>query len=679
MGDEGKGSGRRTKGSSRHRAEQVKGATSDIERQLQLYQAIVSNSPIGIAVLRKPDLVYELVNPALQAMAPGKPLLGNSFCDLFPEIAEVVNPLIEEILGSGQPYSATDAPFRLRRTPEGPLELVYVTFTYVPLRDPTRGYDSLLVLIQETTEQVREKKQNEALAQVSTDLSAGKSFEQIMRTALTSATELLGGEDGSLFLLEDSGHHLRGVLELTAIGRKGIVKELDELPNSKRAIDTLEPIYFTLPEAKGFEPDWFKRLGIWGIIAAPLVVDHHCIGLLYVSFRHEGYSPSKDDLAFAGGIAARCALAIDRARAHEERAQLLAESQRRTAELDATFSSMPIGVIIFASDGAILRINKMAEDMLGYTQEQWSKPLEERLRMLSFETAGRKPLLPEETVTARVLRGERVQGETIIVHRRDGTTTWINVSGSPIVGADGTIFGAVMAGVDITPLHQLQEEQSELVRTISHDLRNPLTPIMGQATLLQRLLANRGLDKEADSVEAIVKNARRMNSMIQDLVDSVRFEAAVFELHREPTDLCSLITDLSERVGAVEERSRLKIECPAWLPSVSADRERIERAITNLITNALKYSPPDRPVVVRVEQRDEEAIISVTDQGVGIPREDQPHLFERFHRTEAGKKRGGLGLGLYITRQIVEAHRGRIWVESKPGKGSTFSFSLPIE
>ena len=166
--------------------------------------------------------------------------------------------------------------------------------------------------------------------------------------------------------------------------------------------------------------------------------------------------------------------------------------------------------------------------------------------------------------------------------------------------------------------------------------------------------------------------------MIQELVDSVRLEAGVFELHREPTDLCYLITDLAGRVATAEDEEWLRVECPEPLPPVPVDWERIERAISNLIANAFKYSPSRTPVIVRIVRSGGDAVISVIDQGAGIALEEQKQLFQRLYRTESGKQAGGLGLGLSITRQIVEAHGGRIWLESKPGKGSSFSISLPI-
>jgi signal transduction histidine kinase len=201
---------------------------------------------------------------------------------------------------------------------------------------------------------------------------------------------------------------------------------------------------------------------------------------------------------------------------------------------------------------------------------------------------------------------------------------------------------------------------------------------MGQAQLMYRLLMRKGEEREAASADVMLKSARRMNSMIQDLVESARLESGRLEMREEPVELPQLISEIADRVSSPEDRGRIRLEMPDWMPPVLADTNRIERTIVNLLTNALKYSPPEAPVTVTMEQRETEAVVCVRDQGPGIPPEEIPQLFQRFYRVKAGKKAEGLGLGLYIARLIVEAHGGRIWVESEVGQGSSFCFSLPI-
>jgi signal transduction histidine kinase len=200
--------------------------------------------------------------------------------------------------------------------------------------------------------------------------------------------------------------------------------------------------------------------------------------------------------------------------------------------------------------------------------------------------------------------------------------------------------------------------------------------MIGRAQLIQRHPDQASLARR--NADNIVENGRRLNAMIQDLIDSARLEAGELKLNREPVELPALVTDLRERVASPEDLPRIRVEVSGSLPPVCADPQRLERILTNLITNALKYSSPDTEVTVTVAREDGAVVTSVTDRGPGIAPDDLPRLFQRYYRTDSAREREGLGLGLYITKGLVEAHGGRIAVESEVGAGSTFSFTLPI-
>jgi signal transduction histidine kinase len=170
-----------------------------------------------------------------------------------------------------------------------------------------------------------------------------------------------------------------------------------------------------------------------------------------------------------------------------------------------------------------------------------------------------------------------------------------------------------------------------------------------------------------------------MNAMIQVLVDSVRLEAHQLRLAVRAIELRSYILDLRERLADTLDVERIAVESPERLPPVWADPDRLERILTNLLSNALKYSPEGSEVTVTLSKGQDEIVTTVTDRGHGIAPADMPRLFGRYYRTNAARlHREGLGLGLYITRLLVEAHGGRIWVESTPGQGSAFHFTLPL-
>ncbi len=231
---------------------------------------------------------------------------------------------------------------------------------------------------------------------------------------------------------------------------------------------------------------------------------------------------------------------------------------------------------------------------------------------------------------------------------------------------------------------QQAEELSKLLRNledfthaVSHDLRTPLTIVIGHVQLAERSLAIDRKDAAMQSLAAVLSGTRRMNSMIEDMVDIARMEAGTIQLSRQQLDLVEFTAELRERMAGVLDVGRVEIVEPRKpLPGVWADPDRLERILTNLLTNALKYS--DERVTVSFEARDGEVVTSVADCGVGIAQEDIPHLFERYYRAKGTRQTEGLGLGLFITRMLVEAHGGRIWAESKPGDGATFHFTLPL-
>jgi len=361
-----------------------------------------------------------------------------------------------------------------------------------------------------------------------------------------------------------------------------------------------------------------------------------------------------------------------------ERERLLREVRTRAAELDTIINSIPDGVIVYSTTGEILRINAAAEKILGYSPEQLRRPIAERLTALRIETPEGRPVPVDAVPAMRAVRGEPVLGEVLVLHPPTGATVWITTSAVPIRMPEERPLGAVVTFTDITGLHELQEQREDILRAVSHDLRNPLAVVQGQAELLLRALEQGApAAQERQSVEAIRTSARRMNVMIQDLVDSARLETGQLQLSRQPLDLGAFLADLKERLRSALDMARVTMQVPPGLPPAWADPDRLERIMVNLLSNALKYSTPGTPVTVGVARRDGELAVSVTDIGPAIAPEELPHLFSRYYRAQAGRERhDSLGLGLYITRMLVEAHGGHIWVESTPAE-TTFSFTLP--
>ncbi len=369
-----------------------------------------------------------------------------------------------------------------------------------------------------------------------------------------------------------------------------------------------------------------------------------------------------------------------RKQAEEKGEQLLLEVQQRAAEMDATFASMPDGVMIFDPTGKLVRLNAATLRITGLQGGDLALALADRLAMLNLEKPSGEPYSADDAPSHRALQGQTVLGEVMVAHPRDGKARWISASSAPILGPKGELLGAVVIYTDITELHQAQEQRDDVLYRVSHDLRSPLMVIRVHTEVLKQLLSEDGSNTQVlKSVDSIAIAMQRLNTMIEDLVDSAGQESGQLRLNPVTLDLQRFVSDLLARLRGVIQTERIRVVAGPAPPVVLADQDRVERILINLLANALKYSPPETEVVVTFEPCEGEVVTTISDSGPGIPPEDKAYLFQRFRRVGQHSERlDGLGLGLYTARGLVEAHGGRIWVESDPDKGSNFRFSLPV-
>jgi PAS domain S-box-containing protein len=359
--------------------------------------------------------------------------------------------------------------------------------------------------------------------------------------------------------------------------------------------------------------------------------------------------------------------------------QLLHRVEQWAAEMDATIDAIADGVLIFSPTLDIVRCNTAATELFGVAKEQLETTLADWLASVQLQTPEGKPISIEGTAAYQAAtEGTTAHGRIERFTRATGERCWMAVSTAPILDSEGNLLGAVSTYADITPLRAFQQAQEDLLHIVSHDLRTPLAVIQGHMGFIIDALHQHHLDGDlALSTSTITRNVQRMNTMIQDLVDMARLEGQQFTLDWDSIPLQVYLPDLLTRLRDILPVQRVTLEIAPDLPPVRADYSRLERIILNLLTNAFKYSPEEAPVSLLVYQQDDTVIIAVADHGYGIAPDKLPHLFERFYRTME-RKAEGIGLGLYITKLLVEAHGGCIWVESEVGNGSTFSFTLPL-
>ncbi|MGZ8868059.1 MAG: sensor histidine kinase, partial [Thermoanaerobaculia bacterium] len=229
-------------------------------------------------------------------------------------------------------------------------------------------------------------------------------------------------------------------------------------------------------------------------------------------------------------------------------------------------------------------------------------------------------------------------------------------------------------------VEDLSRLKDEFLSIASHELRTPVTSIKGYTQLAKTLIRENDLSTSEEYLDIALDQIDRMSRLILELLDVSRIETGRLEIRREPIRWSTFVRDVVHRHHTAVSDRRFHLDVPEDSKVVEGDRDRLEQVLGNLLENAVKYSPDGSEIFVNVEDRGDRVQTSVCDRGIGIPADELTQVFERFHRGRqvSSTNYGGLGLGLYITKQIVERHGGQIWVESAEGVGTTFHFSLPV-
>jgi PAS domain S-box-containing protein len=287
----------------------------------------------------------------------------------------------------------------------------------------------------------------------------------------------------------------------------------------------------------------------------------------------------------------------------------------------------------------------------------------------------------EDSPILQAFAGQEVVNREMVICARDGQCFTVAVTATCQRSPRGEPTGGILNVRDLTRERQQEEQRSTFISVISHELQTPIAIIKGYASTLARTDAK--LDPVAlrSRLKAIEEEADRLNKLVGNLLYASRIQANGLQMDIASLDLEYLIRSVVRRLRAKTPGVNIVVSIPPQLPTVVADRDRIEEVLQNLLDNAVKYSPRRAEIVVACYATGEEVIVSVRDSGMGIPVREQQQIFDRFQRASdsAVQSLPGAGLGLYICRAIVEAHGGRIWMESTLREGSTFSFSLPRE
>jgi PAS domain S-box-containing protein len=367
-----------------------------------------------------------------------------------------------------------------------------------------------------------------------------------------------------------------------------------------------------------------------------------------------------------------------------ELASVTAESRRRVeaahADLLATLETVPAALMIFNVDGSVRLRNRAATDVMGIEPQNpdLRKNYWDRFKRIARDGS---LIERERWISTRALAGEIIRNEELEIHHPDGRVFPILASGAPLRNELGHVAGAIVAFQDVTRIREVDRMKDEFVSIVSHELRTPLTSIRGSVQLVlddEKAVAD---TEHRTLLQIALNNCERLVRIINDILDVSKIESGNLILRRKPVHVAELVRQAVDVVAGPARSAGVKIgtNVPANLRPVMVDPDRIVQALVNLLSNAAKFAPRDSTVSVAVTGTDHMITIAVSDQGEGIAPENLNRLFRKFQQVDSSssRRKGVTGLGLAITKALVEQHGGRIFVDSELNKGTRFSFTLP--
>lgn len=487
----------------------------------------------------------------------------------------------------------------------------------------------------------------EALAQISRAVTAHLDLDRVLTTVVDAAVKQTGAEEGSILLLDETSGELyvraaRNFQDEDVRTFRLPIK--DSLAG--QVVETGEPVFLSGKDQKKIKTSYL----VYSLIYVPLKVHDRIIGVLGVDNRQTKTALHPRHVTLLAAMADYATIAIENAR-------LYTQSEIERHKLESILTQVEDGVLITDTDEHVILANGMVRKIFGLGEEDLSsQPLEETI---------------EHEGLIDALRGEVENPDQIEIEIKGGRVCSVQVTEIAGIGKVATLH-------DITYLKELDRIKSDFVNAVSHDLRSPLTAILGYVELIGRVGPVN--EQQADFIQRVQFSVHNITNLINNLLNLGRLEVGL-DIDFETVPLSPIVTYAVDGVQQQvnEKRQTLDVEYPDNLPHVIGNPIQLRQLLDNLLNNAIKYTPVGGEVRLVSSEENGQIIIEVHDNGQGIPAEDQPRIFEKFYRgSNVAADVQGTGLGLAIVKTIVDNHRGRIWVESKVGEGSTFTVVLPV-
>jgi len=367
---------------------------------------------------------------------------------------------------------------------------------------------------------------------------------------------------------------------------------------------------------------------------------------------------------------------IDHLFLSERRARNQIEIER--AHLEAMLRQLPTGVLYIKSpNGKIILANREMEEIF-QTPFPSVKTLQDFRTVMIQRKNGRVNSFSRFAAIQALKKGKVILDEEFQIIRNNTTAAFIRMNATPILDKNNRVTSAVAVFDNITAFKEVERLKDEFISIMSHELKAPMTSLKGYANIIKKRSHRYHDDKLRYYIEKIENQTSTMSSLINDILDLSRIQTGKMSIHKESFDLAEVIQDTIEAFSQTTRIHTILFE-KINPTSVHADRFRIYQVFSNLLSNAIKYSPNGGKIIVTITQNTKNIVVSVKDQGIGLTPDQEKKVFDKLYQasTPKGRRFPGLGMGLYISKEIMNLHKGKIWVQSEKNKGSTFFFSLP--
>jgi two-component system NtrC family sensor kinase len=509
--------------------------------------------------------------------------------------------------------------------------------------------DNILHQTRKDTNILQNKLNNlQALQRVSSQITSSLDLDQVLINVVDASVDLTQAEEGSLLLVDEDTGEL--YMRASRNFQEEFVKTF-RLPMHDSLVGQVlssgKPLLVDEKTPRKIVTSYLVQ----SILYVPLKIENRVIGVLGVDNRNGRKSFSNDDVTLVSALADFAAIAIQNAR-------LFSNTEIERNKLESILTNIEDGVIIIDLDERLTLINRKARQLFGIHDPNIS---------------GRRvaDVLHHAELLELLEKKSQRAASRIEINTEDGRVFYAQMT--PIEE-----IGLVITMQDITNLKELDRIKGDFVNTVSHDLRSPLTAILGYVELIERVGPIN--DQQREFIHRVQISVHNITSLINDLLDLGRIEAG-FDTRKEIVPLSPIIhySVDSLHARAQEKMQTLRIEETSELPQVLGNPVRLRQMLTNVIANAIKYTTENGEIKVTAYAEEEQIIIQVADSGQGIPSIDQPFIFDKFYRAgNVASDIPGTGLGLAIVKSIVENHQGRIWVDSNVGEGSCFTIVLPV-